>query len=92
MPVEEADGSAVGMIHEYDLLNAMVAGTHRQADPIDGIVSPLQGVVTLDSLIENLRQVFAEDNVAVVREGRRVVAIVTKIDLIEYLASHRMAN
>ena len=33
-----------------------------------------------------LRQVFAQDNVAVVREGQKVAAIVTKIDLIEFLA------
>jgi len=43
--------------------------------------------VTLETSLVQLREVFAEDNVAVVKEGERVVAIVTKIDLIEYLAS-----
>ena len=33
------------------------------------------------------RDVFAQDNVAVVREGQKVTAVVTKIDLIEFLAS-----
>ena len=33
-----------------------------------------------------MREVFAQDNVAVVKEHERVVGIVTKIDLIEYLA------
>jgi cystathionine beta-synthase len=87
MPVASPTGVAIGMIHEYDLLNALIAGTHMLSDPIDLIVAPLQGVVTLETSLVQLREVFAEDNVAVVREGERVVAIVTKIDLIEYLAS-----
>src|SRR5215471_8483266 len=86
MPVIDADGTATGMIHEYDLLNALIAGTHKLADPIDPIVAPLQGVVTLDASINVLREVFAQDNVAVVKDGQEVVAILTKIDLIEHLA------
>ncbi len=86
MPVLAADGSAVGMIHEYDLLNALIAQTHKLTDVIDPIVAPLQGVVTSDTSIAKLREVFAQDNVAVVRDGQKVTAIVTKIDLIEFLA------
>jgi len=90
MPVNAADGSGVGMIHEYDLLNALIAGRHKHGDPIDPIVAPLQGIVSSETSLSQLRDVFAQDNVAVVKEGAKVVAIVTKIDLIEYLAS-RMA-
>jgi cystathionine beta-synthase len=87
MPVVTADGSSVGMIHEYDLLNALVSGNYRLQDPIDVLIMPLQGVVTPETTIGQLRAVFAQDNVAVVREGQKVAAIVTKIDLIEFLAS-----
>jgi cystathionine beta-synthase len=87
MPVVESDGKAVGMIHEYDLLNGVVAGTHKLNDAIDQIISPLQGVVTPETTLAKLREVFAQDNVAVVREGQKVTAVVTKIDLIEHLAS-----
>ena len=87
MPVLAADGSAVGMIHEYDLLNGLIAGSYKLNDVIDALIAPLQGVVTMDTTIPQLRAVFAEDNVAVVRDGQKVVAIVTKIDLIEFLAS-----
>jgi len=87
MPVTEPDGAAYGMISEYDLLNALIAGSHKLSDTIDGIVTPLQGVVTPDASVQRLRDVFAQDNVAVVREGTKVVAIVTKIDLIEHLAA-----
>ncbi len=87
MPVVEGDGSAVGMVHEYDLLNALISGTHKLTDTIDKLIMPLQGVVTTETSITTLRGVFAQDNVAVVREGQKVTGVVTKIDLIEFLAA-----
>ena len=87
MPVLDSDGSAIGMIHEYDLLNGLIAGNYKMGDTIDALIAPVQGVVTPETTIPQLRQVFAQDNVAVVREGQKVVAILTKIDLIEFLAS-----
>ncbi|WP_338868061.1 pyridoxal-phosphate dependent enzyme [Myxococcus stipitatus] len=89
MPVVSEDGRAVGMVHEYDLLNALVAGKVKFADAIDSIVAPLQGALSMDTSIARLREIFAMDNVAVVKEGEKVVAIVTKIDLIDFL--HRTA-
>lgn len=85
LPVVDAEGSAVGMIHEYDVLNALVAGNTRIGDRIEALVAPLQGVVQLETPIGALRDIFADDNVAVVKEGEKVTAVVTKIDFIEYL-------
>jgi cystathionine beta-synthase len=75
------------MIHEYDLLNALVTKTTGFHDPIDSLVAPLQGVVSLEASLSALREVFAQDNVAVVKEREQVVGIITKIDLIEFLAA-----
>lgn len=87
MPVVDADGSAVGMIAEYDLLNALIGGTAKMTDVIDRMITPLQGVVTPETTITTLKGIFSQDNVAVVREGQKVTAIVSKIDLIEFLAA-----
>ena len=89
MPVMSEDGRAVGMIHEYDLLNALVASKAKFADTIDSIVAPLQGVVSPETSLTRLREVFNQDKVAVVKEGEKILAIVTKIDLIEHM--HRTA-
>src|SRR5262249_5645035 len=86
LPVHDAHGSTVGMIHEYDLLNALVSKKQGFHDPIDPLVAPLQGVVSPEATLNRLREVFAQDNVAVVKEHEQVIGIVTKIDLIEYLA------
>jgi len=85
MPVIDAQGSALGMIHEIDLLNAIIAGRHKLSDSIDTHVTPLQGVVSLDTPLPKLREIFAEENVAVVKDGEKVTAIIAKIDLIEFL-------
>jgi cystathionine beta-synthase len=85
MPVVDDQGRAIGMIHEYDLLNFLIEGKHRLTEVVEPLVQPLQGVVTPDTPIGKLRTIFNDDNVAVVKEGDRVTGIVTKIDLIEFL-------
>lgn len=87
MPVLEKDGTAVGMVHEYDVLNGLIGGTCKMADSIDKLVTPLQGVVTPETSLNKLREIFAGDNVAVVRDGQKVTAVVSKIDLIDFLAA-----
>ncbi len=85
MPVVDGDGAAVGMIHEVDLLHGLLDGRVKAHDPIDALVAPLQGVVTPDTPLARLAEIFSEDNVAVVRDGQRPVAILTKIDYIDFL-------
>jgi len=85
LPVVDEAGRVVGMIHEYDLLNFLVEGKHRLSEVVDPLVQPLQGVVGPDTPIGRLREIFNDDNVAVVKEGEKVTGILTKIDLIEFL-------
>ncbi len=85
MPVVDDAGHAIGMIHEYDLLNFLIEGKHRLSEVVDPLVQPLQGVVGPDTPVGRLRDIFNDDNVAVVREGDRVTGILTKIDLIDFL-------
>ncbi len=85
MPVVDADGRAIGMIHEYDLLQFLIEGKHRLSEVVEPLVQPLQGVVELDTPITRLRQIFDDDNVAIVKEGDRITGIITKIDLIAFV-------
>ncbi len=87
MPVVDEAGRAIGMIHEYDLLNFLIEGKHRLSEVVEPLVQPLQGTVGPETPIARLREIFNDDNVAVVRDGDRVVGILTKIDLIDFLGS-----
>jgi cystathionine beta-synthase len=85
MPVCDEGGAAVGMIHEVDLLHGLLDGRIKSHDPLDSLVAPLQGVVTPETPLAKLQEIFAEDNVAVVLDGKRPVGIITKIDYIDFL-------
>ncbi len=85
MPVVDDSGRAIGMIHEYDLLNFLIEGKHRLSEVVDPLVQPIQGVVGPDTPVARLRDIFNDDNVAVVKEGDKVTGILTKIDLIDFL-------
>jgi cystathionine beta-synthase len=85
MPVVDEAGRVTGMIHEYDLLNFLIEGKHRLSEVVEPLVQPLQGTVGPDTPVSRLRDIFNDDNVAVVREGETVTGILTKIDLIDFL-------
>jgi cystathionine beta-synthase len=85
MPVIDEAGKVTGMIHEYDLLNFLIEGKHRLSEVVEPLLQPVQGLVTPDTPVTRLRDIFNDDNVAVVKEGEKVTGIVTKIDLIDFL-------
>jgi cystathionine beta-synthase len=88
LPVLDAGSrSVLGMVHEFDLLEATLAGRLRKDQSIEGLVAPLQGKVSLDTPVAKLKEVFAQGHVAVVMEGDKALAVVTKIDLIEHLGA-----
>ena len=50
-------------------------------------MKPLAGVVTLRTPVSRLKELFATDHVAIVKDGDQLAAIVTKIDLIDWLGT-----
>jgi len=88
LPVLKSDGHCFGMIHEVDVLSTLLNGNATLDDKIDAFVQPLQGVVSVDTPVLRLNEIFNADNVAVVLDHDKVVAVVTKIDLISHLAKN----
>src|SRR5229473_1231134 len=86
LPVVDGD-KPVAMLHEVDLLQALLEGRHELDEPVSAVMKPIDGVVTLRTPVSRLRELFAKDQVAIVKDGDQVAAIVTKIDLIEWLAA-----
>ena len=86
VPVVKDDGRCVGMIHEVDVLSNLLEGHSKLETPIDEVVQPLQGIVGKGTPVRRLIEIFNQDNIAVVLDDERPVAVVTKIDLIDYLS------
>jgi cystathionine beta-synthase len=85
LPVVD-QGKLKGMVAEVDLLRHLVAGEHTLDSPITGLIESDYATVTPDTKIELLQGVLADAKVAIVTEQEEVVGIVTKIDLIDFLA------
>jgi cystathionine beta-synthase len=79
-------GKLSGMVGEVDLLRHLVTGDHTLDSPIAGLVESDYATVSLDTKVELLQGVLADAKVAIVTEREEVVGIVTKIDLIDFLA------
>ncbi len=89
MPILTADGQFLGLVNEVDLLNYLVLGTGK--DPDNAVAELIRtDVATLgpEAPLEALMSVFVNRQVAVVMEDGRLTGILTKIDILDYLASH----
>jgi cystathionine beta-synthase len=74
-----------------DLLRALVSGGKTLESPIAEVVEDDYATVTPNTKLELLQGVLADAKVAIVEERDEVVGIVTKIDLIDFLAKNKGA-
>jgi cystathionine beta-synthase len=87
LPVTE-NGKLIGMVTEVELLNHLLFSTHTHSreETIAEIARPSVTTVNVDTPMEALMSVFATARVAVVLDGETIAGIITKIDLLDFLA------
>jgi cystathionine beta-synthase len=85
LPVLE-NGKLKGIVAEVDLLRHLVSGSGTLDSPIAGLIESDYATVTPETKIELLQQVLSDAKMAIVAERDGVVGIITKIDLIDFLA------
>jgi cystathionine beta-synthase len=90
LPVVE-NGKLRGIVGEVDLLRHLVTGMRTLDSTIGELVEGDYATVTPNTKLELLQGVLADAKVAIVEDGDAVVGIVTKIDLIDFLAKHPVA-
>jgi cystathionine beta-synthase len=86
MPLDTPAGQPRRMIHEIDLLKALAGGKCTHDEPVSRVAAPLQGEVALRDSLAKVQEVFDDDNIAIVVENGEVIGIITKIDVVEFLA------
>ncbi|MCZ2126335.1 MAG: pyridoxal-phosphate dependent enzyme [Anaerolineales bacterium] len=87
MPVVGADGALVGLIEEIDLLNHMLdEHDHSNEEKIDSLVQHAVAVFPPETPLEDAMPSLTEGYALLVVENSRPVGILTKIDVLDYVA------
>jgi cystathionine beta-synthase len=86
LPVLDKAGGLHGIISEGDLLDYLLNGG-AMSHTIDGLHTHEVATVGPDTPVEELTGVFGRSTAAVVVDAGQVTGIVTKIDVIDFLAS-----
>jgi cystathionine beta-synthase len=86
LPVLEK-GRMEGLVSEIDLLNFLIQNPGKLDQPIDSLVEADYATVTPQTKVKLLRTVFNDAKLVVVLDRDDLVGVITKIDLIEYLAT-----
>jgi cystathionine beta-synthase len=90
MPLSpEQSGEPLKMIHEVDLLHSLVDHECSPEDTVVHAAKALEGQVAIDDPLTKVQTVFDEHNVAVVVEDGEVTGVISKIDVVEFLAARR---
>lgn len=90
VPVVDTAGKLQGVVTEVDLLNHMLLTDHdhEPGESIASIIDSEPLVIKPNTTLESLMQSFKKAGLAViVDETERVTGILTKIDLLDYLAA-----
>jgi cystathionine beta-synthase len=91
MPVLDEQENMVGLVTEIDLLNHLLSDVHPHTsdETIASIIEEAQSVYPAYTLLEEVLPALVEGYVILVTEGKRPVGILTKIDILDFIA-HRI--
>ncbi|MBC8066766.1 MAG: pyridoxal-phosphate dependent enzyme, partial [Deltaproteobacteria bacterium] len=89
LPVVDENGRHSGIVAEIDLLNYLVEHEGALSEPLAELVESDYATVTPHTRIQLLRSIFNDAKVVLVVEHDRLLGVLTKIDLIDYLAHQR---
>lgn len=87
LPVLDEHQRHCGILSEIDLLNFLVQNGGALDQPVGELVSSDYATVSPHTRLQLLKGIFNDARVVLVTEADRLLAILTKIDLIDYLAS-----
>lgn len=89
LPVLDEHQRHCGIVSELDLLNYLVQNEGGLDLQIGDLVSSDYATVSPHTRLQLLKNIFNDAKVVLVTEGDRLLGVLTKIDLIDYLASER---
>ncbi|MBN8548777.1 MAG: pyridoxal-phosphate dependent enzyme [Deltaproteobacteria bacterium] len=86
LPILDKNEKPISIVHEVDVLHALQSGKVTLAAPASSVAHDIGGLIYPKARIEELYRIFETDRVAIVVDANKVVGIVSKIDMIDYLS------
>jgi len=88
VPVVDNAGHPIGMVHEVDVLRGLqVGGTDgvTTSSPAKSVSHPMGGMIYPKARVEELFRIFETDQVGVVVDNGKIVGIVSKVDVLDFM-------
>jgi cystathionine beta-synthase len=89
VPIVDAQGHPSGMVHEVDVLRGLQSGEVTPDSPASKVSHAIGGLIYPKARVEELFRIFETDQVGVVVDNGKIAGIVSKIDVLEFLARTR---
>ena len=86
VPVMDADGGIAGILTEGRVLAHLLDHPGAADETVESLVEISYSVVDADTTIPVLSDMFTRVKLALVLEGKDIVNVITKIDLIDYVS------
>jgi predicted transcriptional regulator len=91
VPALNPDGTLAGIVTEVDLLKHMLEAGHEHShqESIAAIAQPAEAVFPVHASLEDALPSVMDGNVILITEGDHPVGILTKIDVLDFIAGKR---
>lgn len=86
LPIVDNNGKPVAIVHEVDVLHALQSGKVSLSSPASAAAHEIGGLIYPKARIEELYRIFETDKVAVVVDANKLIGIISKIDVIDYIS------
>jgi cystathionine beta-synthase len=88
VPVLNPDGTLAGLVNEVTVLQHMLEleHTHSVEETLERMIRPAKSVYPGYTLLEEILPAVTEGNVIIVTDDGKPTGILTKIDLLDYIA------
>lgn len=85
IPILDGNKRPSKMVHELDVLRGLQSGAVTNESPVLAIAQPIGGLIYPKARVEELFRIFETDQVAIVVDAEKIVGVIGKIDVIDYM-------
>jgi len=86
VPIIDQEGNPVGMVHEVDVLRGLQSGQVTASSAAKAVSHAIGGLIYPKARVEELFRIFETDQVGVVVDNNKIVGIVSKIDVLDFMS------